>query len=486
MAVVTFVKYKPGKNSTVGALKGVINYCNQPYKTEIDEQLYSIDGKDCNGNYAYREFMATKKLYNKVSDVMFYHYVQSFSPEEDITPEEANKIGLELAKEFDGFEVLVATHIDRKHIHNHLIINSVSYENGLKLRQNPKSLEKLRGRSDEICRKFGKTTLPKYKKPDIKGLSTREYRVALRGESFKFQLMVAIDNATNKSGSKIDFEFEMKQLGYEMTWTNTRKYITFTCPNGMKCRDIKLHDKKYLKENLENELKFRQAVLSGEAKAEQLDRYFRDGERAVPSDSLCAKRGAIGVDDDNAKASNSVSAGALQPDFTACNVGGTEQSVCGDSGYRSGLYEQNGGKCAGGKSTESSENRDSVNADEGEYLTGWEESRGIYFGFVSGNAKKDNLSRLGDIKTSPKDFADSDFFGGGIGSAIGAGLASAERIIDTDSEDPEQRRRRIEAEENGNTLGALVGLAVGLAVGIHDETQTEDEENYSGPVIGGI
>ncbi|MDD4494908.1 MAG: relaxase/mobilization nuclease domain-containing protein [Eubacteriales bacterium] len=121
MAVVTYVKYKSGKNSTPSALKGVIDYCNQPYKTQVDEQIYSINGKDCNGEFAFREFMATKKLYVKSDGVMFYHYVQSFSPEENITPEEANKIGLELAKEFEGFEVLVATHIDSEHIHNHLI-----------------------------------------------------------------------------------------------------------------------------------------------------------------------------------------------------------------------------------------------------------------------------------------------------------------------------------------------------------------------------
>ena len=76
----------------------------------------------------------------------------------------------------------------------------------------------------------------------------------MKGESWKFKLMADICAAMNRSGNKQDFLFKMERYGYQVKWTDERKYITFTCPNRMKFRDIKLHDDKYLKENLEYEL----------------------------------------------------------------------------------------------------------------------------------------------------------------------------------------------------------------------------------------
>lgn len=477
MAVVTFVKYKSGKNATPSALKGVIDYCNQPYKTQVEEQIYSISGKDCNGEFAFREFMATKKLYSKSDGVMFYHYVQSFSPEENITPEEAKKIGLELAKEFDGFEVLVATHIDREHIHSHLIINSVNFDTGYKLRQNPNSLQKLRNKSDEICIQFSKTVLPKYQKPPIKGLCTREYRVAEKGQSWKFQLMNAIDKAMNQSGSREDFEKQMQNFGYELLWTDTRKYITFTCPNKMKCRDIKLHDQKYLKENLEYEFRFRENVLGGQAQTEQRNGDIKDGERTISPDRLCTQRSAAEQLNDLAQRSWRVPTGALQSNFTAGDLEGSRQMVSGYTGNRSGLYGKNGAESADGESEKSSIDAGSSQSNAGEFVTGWEKSRGIYFENLITNGRKDNSTGLSDIKIAPQDFADFNRHSTGLGTALSSGLSSASRIIDDDNEDQEERKKRIQAQENGDALGTLIGLAIGLATDISENTaeETEDE-----------
>lgn len=477
MAVVTYVKYKPGKNSTPSALKGVIDYCNQPYKTQVEEQIYSVSGKYCNGEFAFREFIATKKLYAKSDGIMFYHYVQSFSSEENITPDEANKIGLELAKEFDGFEVLVATHIDREHIHNHLIINSVSFENGYKLRQNPNSLQKLRDRSDEICLQFGKTVLPKYEKTAIKGLGTREYRAAEKGQSWKFKLMNAIEKAMNKSGSRADFVNQMQKLGYEMLWTDTRKYITFTCPNGMRCRDIKLHDEKYLKENLEYELQFRENVLSGQAQTEQRNGDIRDGTGAVSPDCLRPQRNTDQLADDAPLGSEQFSTDPLQSDFTA-----------GDTGKYSRLrqsaveFSDRDDRTVRGKDKsrgDGIDRQDETNnrGDKQFAGTGWEESRRIYFENLLRNGQEDNSTGLGDIQTAPQNYADFNRNGIRIGAAVGSGLAATSKIIDNDSEDPEERRKRIEAQENGDMLGTLVGLAIGLAIGVECETQEQSEDD---------
>lgn len=160
-------------------------------------------------------------------------------------------MGLELAESFKGYEVLVATHIDNDHWHNHLIVNSVSCETGLKLQFNEQDLNRLRDRSDEICKSYELDTLEPYQKPDSAGLRAGEYRAALRGDSWKFRLMADIDSAMQSTTTKADFILSMQQRGYSVKWESNHKYITYATPDGKKCRDTKLHDGKYLKANME-------------------------------------------------------------------------------------------------------------------------------------------------------------------------------------------------------------------------------------------
>ena len=251
MATVNFI---PESNQSVSAMKVVIDYCLQQKKVaDADSGRRLVSGVNCNGENAFTEFMATKTAHHKKGGMNFYHYVQSFSPSESVTTEQVHEIGLELAeKAWPGHEVLVTTHTDVAHLHNHFVINSVHYENGMKLRQNPGTLTKLRALSDGICQQHGLSVLEPYKK-DGANISSREYRAAAKGDSWKFKLMSDIDFVMNRSGSRADFIREMQRLGYKVTWTDERKYITFTYPNGMKCRDIRLHDEKYLKEGLEYE-----------------------------------------------------------------------------------------------------------------------------------------------------------------------------------------------------------------------------------------
>ncbi len=237
MATVTYI---PETKQSTSALKGLINYCLQDCKVrdEISGRRL-VSGVNCNGENAFTEFMTTKNAYGKNSGNSFYQYVQSFSPKENITPEKAHRIGIQFAKRaWQGYEVLVTTHSDAGHIHSHFVINSVSFENGYKLRQDPKTLIKLRALSDEICKANGLETLSPYKGGGTK-VSNREYRAAVKGESWKFRLMSCIDKAMNVSGSREEFISRMNQYGYQMTWTDERKYITFHCPDG-KNAEIKL------------------------------------------------------------------------------------------------------------------------------------------------------------------------------------------------------------------------------------------------------
>lgn len=112
------IKYKDGKNRLPSVMGSVIDYCLQPHKTEIEEKVHAVSGQNCTPEFAYRQFMATKASWNKTDGVCFGHYVQSFHPGEQVTPEEANRIGMEFSQRvWEDYEVVVATHIDREHIH---------------------------------------------------------------------------------------------------------------------------------------------------------------------------------------------------------------------------------------------------------------------------------------------------------------------------------------------------------------------------------
>ena len=193
MATVIFIKEGRQNRS---AMRAVINYCQQEYKTfDSKSKRRLVSGVNCDGENAFREFMATKKVHDKANGVFFYHYAQSFPPNEKITPEQAHEIALEFAeKAWPGHEVLVATHCDKEHIHSHFVINSVGFESGMKLRQSPSTLKKLRKLSDEICIAHGLSVLQPYEGGG-RSMSSREYRARLRGNSWKQKLANDIDKA---------------------------------------------------------------------------------------------------------------------------------------------------------------------------------------------------------------------------------------------------------------------------------------------------
>ena len=187
--------------------------------------------------------------------------MQSFHPDEPITPETAHEIALRFAEEnFPGYEVLVATHVDRHHVHSHFVVNSVNAETGLKFHSDNHEIQRLRDASDKLCIEYGfSVVVPKSKK--VKGMSTAEYHVAEKGQSWKLDLAMAIDEAMRYAVSKKHFIELMEMEGYEVKWKDTHKYITYTCPNGKPCRDIRLHEEKYLKENMEDEFRIREKII---------------------------------------------------------------------------------------------------------------------------------------------------------------------------------------------------------------------------------
>lgn len=271
MAIVNFVSCR--KSQTVGGLNGVINYCCQKSKTEYEGRQL-ISGVNCVPQFALQEFMNTKRLHKNTDGRMYYHMIQSFHPSEQLTPQIAHEIALKLAEEIPGYEIVVATHTDRSHIHSHLIINSVSCETGKKYHSNLESLNALRAASDKLCKQYGLSVVrPKQNKKKHR-MNDREYRAYDKGDSWKRDLEICIDECMTMARDREHFLKLMEWSGYGVHWTKDRKYITYTTPDGHRCRDIKLNGRKYHKEVMEYEFRIRKTITGGfETEASDADGY---------------------------------------------------------------------------------------------------------------------------------------------------------------------------------------------------------------------
>ena len=450
------VKFIQESRQSISAMKGVISYCLQEKKVADDATgQRMVSGISCDGENSFTEFLTTKQAYRKTSGINFYHYVQSFSPDENITPQEVHTVAREFAERaWPGHEILVATHCDADHLHSHFVINSVGFQNGKKLRQNPNTLIELRAINDEICAAHGLSVLPPYEKSGTK-MSTREYRAALKGESWKFKLMADISAAMNRSGSKQDFIFEMERYGYQVRWTDERKYITFTCPNKMKCRDVKLHDDKFLKENLAYELQYREAHY-GRVSRKKRKRYKEFEWPEYAGDGADSREG-LGYDGDSSGERSEFPPEAVLAGETADVRGADDFPVVGetDKGFDS--------------------------ADREPRATGWEESRKEFErflgkGFAVGGGYRQG-SKEEELENVDAHHRGGNTFLGAGGSAVRSAVYALAALSE-DDEDPEERRKRIEAQENGEALGTLLGFAVGTISEISEENNDEFEHKF--------
>lgn len=233
MAVIEFIN---GKNDSISALKRVLEYINNPAKTE--EQLKGTH--NCNILKPYNDMYMTKRTQNKTKGRQYVHFTQSFAPYDKVTPEIIRKIADELVKHssFNGYQVAYAVHTDRDHLHTHFVINTVHMETGKKWRQSKEELQAFKDYSDDLCRKYGLIITQGKKGSHV---NRGEYRTKDKGASWKYELFLAVKACKWSSKNKEEFINHMGKLGYGVSWSDERKYITFTNKDGKKCRNRKLY-----------------------------------------------------------------------------------------------------------------------------------------------------------------------------------------------------------------------------------------------------
>ncbi len=235
------------------SIANAINYITKKEKTEYK----LISGIECSPDTALDEMKATKAIWGKNGGRQYKHYVQSFSPDENITPELAHEIALKLfSNRYKGFEALIATHKDREHIHSHIIINSVNYINGKKFQESNKDFQNLMDDSDKLCQEYGFSICQK--NDEITSSKQSKYRIlekALKNpekyKSYLLECFKSVMQAKSTAISKEHFIALMENQGYKTNWSN-RKYITFTDQDGNKIRNSNLE--KTFKESLGKEV----------------------------------------------------------------------------------------------------------------------------------------------------------------------------------------------------------------------------------------
>ena len=478
IAIIHFVNYKRGTQSRA-AMRGVMLYVMQEKKTAWEGGPL-VSGINCQPQSVYDDFLNTKLLYHKDGGVMFYHMVQSFPKGAVVDPRQAHEAARRLAEYFNGCEVLICTHVDREHIHSHCVINSVNFETGKKLHMAKEQLQELMRRNDAICLEMG---LPVFDVPtqQARGMSGAEYHTALKGQSWKLRLMNTIDECMKYAADKDAFVSLMASEGYQVRWESSRKYITYTTPDGMRCRDSKLHEEKYCKEAMEHEFRIR---------AERIKRKFH---RAAEID------GGIEADE---PVEQRIGKYTAADDAAHCDpvqsAAGDEQA--GGAGRRNKLGA--GGNSEGPAGAENARRPDTgaevAHGDEQTAGTGWEPEREV---FLQVDRLAPGLQPAGGPQV---DYAGADPWHGGTGGLVWrggdpqsvplmpavAGLVAAGSLLDED-EDAEEKRRRMEAKIAAENFGAAIGFAAGAALAVKEKldehaAQEKQKKQQHEQTMGGL
>ena len=251
-------------------LHDVLNYTVDPNKTE---GKYFVSGINCQAEYALEQMTETKNQFKKTDGILAFHAFQSFAPGE-VDPKIAHEIGKEFAQRMwgDRFEVVVATHIDRGHIHSHFVINSVSYVDGKKYYDNKKNYAKMRELSDDLCLEYGLSVI---ENELGKGKNYSEYTAEKNGDYAKNNIIKRdIDECIKLAMTEKDFLRRMNAKGY--TFNFSHKYATISHLAFLKPRRLKPLGEEYIPESLARRIQesWRQSDINI-SEQDDLTEYFK-------------------------------------------------------------------------------------------------------------------------------------------------------------------------------------------------------------------
>ena len=207
------IEYAENKEKT-GYFKSLDDTLKYAMNNDKTEESFFVSGINCNVDSAFDEMIDVKRTFNKEGGIIAFHGYQSFK-EGEVTPELAHKIGLELANEMwgDRFQVIVTTHLNTNHIHNHFVINSVSFVNGEKYSYLNKEIANLRNTNDLICEKYNLSHLE-----EKKTKSGNDYRYYLGKTNYSKSAKRDLDIAINSSYSYKEFENTLISMGYKVDY----------------------------------------------------------------------------------------------------------------------------------------------------------------------------------------------------------------------------------------------------------------------------
>lgn len=222
-------------------LREMIEYVMNPGKTE--ESMF-VTGVNCMPESAYEEMLFTKRHFHKTGGRQYMHFVQSFPPGES-NPAEINEIAERLVeKMFPGYEVLIGTHTDQDHLHNHILVNSVSQEDGRKIQMSKADLQRMKDESDKLLTEYGLSICQKgVRNVEFVAYDRNKYfamKKAISGKAFRsyvYDIAMAVDAERKQATSREDFINRLKARAIETEWSDNKKYITFKDSEGHSVRN---------------------------------------------------------------------------------------------------------------------------------------------------------------------------------------------------------------------------------------------------------
>ncbi|SKA12675.1 Relaxase/Mobilisation nuclease domain-containing protein [Cetobacterium ceti] len=254
MAIIKAINSSSGGT---GSSKGLENY--------LDKEKSLKTGIDCDCDNWSSDFRLTKAIYNKLEGRQYKHFTQSFEHNCGLTQEQVHKEGIKLVescKQFKGFQAVIITHNDKKHLHNHIVINSVSLETGKKFQMSNSQLQTLKKNMTESLKKDYNLEPTKAKENIVKTQRTKTYQVLKKAKegnynSFVLDLGRDITDSLNQSTTKEELKEKLSEKNIEMDISTTHNTIMFITKDKKKISSKKLNsifgvnfDKNSLEETL--------------------------------------------------------------------------------------------------------------------------------------------------------------------------------------------------------------------------------------------